>query len=63
MVKNAMVVMIGISEYDVSPANEEEKTSYPSLPSVKEDVENFRHLFKTILNYEWRESKSKMNNA
>jgi len=55
-VKNAMVLMIGISEYDKVNGDDLDR----NLPTVKKDVENFRHLFKTVLKYEWRESPPRM---
>jgi len=54
MIKKAMVAMVGISQYD------EKTKTFKNLDGVKKDVENFRHLFKDSLNYNWMESKPKL---
>ncbi|ETO02948.1 hypothetical protein RFI_34462 [Reticulomyxa filosa] len=51
-IKNALVIMIAISEYN-------DNTQWPNLPNVKEkDLKNFEQLFQKELNYtfEWSQS-------
>ncbi|ETN97211.1 hypothetical protein RFI_40320, partial [Reticulomyxa filosa] len=50
-IKNALVMMIAISEYN-------DNLKWPDLPNVKEDVKNFRQLFKKELSYEFERNKS-----
>ncbi|ETO36336.1 hypothetical protein RFI_00725 [Reticulomyxa filosa] len=47
IIKNALVVMIGISEYIYT-------TEWPNIPNVKKkDVKNFKKLFEQELNYQF----------
>ncbi|ETN99537.1 hypothetical protein RFI_37933, partial [Reticulomyxa filosa] len=50
-IKNALVMTIAISEYN-------DKTKWPNLPNVKEDLINFKQLFEKELNYEFECNKS-----